>query len=61
MSLIPGLTGSTAKATDGIEGATAGAPLVLPSGFQGPSQRPFSAADADLTMTVVTHGGGTVG
>jgi hypothetical protein len=57
MSFIPGNSGSTAKATDGIEGATAGSPLVLPSGFSGSSQRPFAASDANLVMDVATHGG----
>ena len=54
MSLIPGATGSTAKAVDGIEGASSGAPVVLPSGFQG-SSRPSTLADADITLTSASN------
>jgi hypothetical protein len=54
MALIPGNSGTTTKAVDGLEGATSGAPVVFPSGFQG-SQIPTTLADADFTMTAATN------
>jgi hypothetical protein len=56
MAFIPGQSSTSAKAIDGIEGPTAGSPVVLPSGFSGASQKPFAASDANLTMTLATGG-----
>lgn len=50
MSLIPGQTGTSTKAVDGLEGPTSGSPVVFPSGFQG-SAIPSTLADSDITLT----------
>ena len=54
MSFIPGNTGVATKAVDGLEGATSGAPVVFPSGFQG-SAVPTTLTDANTTLTITSN------
>jgi len=51
MAIIPGNSGTSAKAVDGIEGPTAGTPVSFPSGFKG-SLIPETVSDANLTMSI---------
>lgn len=50
MAIIPGQTGTTTKAVDGLEGPTAGSPVSFPSGFSG-NFVPTALADANATLT----------
>jgi hypothetical protein len=54
MSFSAGNSGNTAKAIDGIEGATSGAPVSLPSGYIG-SPRPATLADANVTLIATSN------
>jgi len=50
MAIIPGNTGTPARAVDGLEGPTAGSPVVFPSGLSG-NFVPTALADANATLT----------